>query len=43
MRKRYEKPLFYLGFSKGDVIVMSGIAIDLSGTGWGDYDEGGIL
>lgn len=43
MRKHYEKPLFYLSVSKGDVIVMSEIAIDLSDTGWGNYDEGGIL
>ena len=42
MKKEYEKLIFYLKDPKGDVIVMSDIGIDLSGTGWGDYDEGGI-
>ena len=42
MKKDYVKPFIYLDVSSNDVIVMSDIGINISDTGWGDFDEGGI-
>ena len=42
MKKNYESPLIYIDLSTGDVIYMSDVRVDVTGTGWDDFDEGGI-
>lgn len=43
MKKNYESPfIIKRDMLQRDVIFMSDGVIDLDGTGWGDFDEGGI-